>query len=447
MPAIRDPVQDWIQCSKLEMQIVDSPLFQRLQWVSQLNSVKHVYPGGVHSRFLHSLGVMKLAGQYMTHLLETLDNIPDYNLVPELRTKFYNLARIAGLLHDIGHGPFSHAFDRAIYSQIYGVIDGGHDFHRFKMVKSPLLKPLLLECGIEPHELIAVWNSDTDEYRASSEINKNWYDIIRVVVQGPLGADRMDFTSRDSYFTGTLHLGTIASGRIIGNTRLLPIKEDEHGKIIDEDSNDKDEKGIIKLRIHYHIKCISDVIQAMSGRYYMYDSVYLHKTSSAANILIERMLKSSAHYLKIVEQTDDLSDFQWLNDSTMIGSILSYRGYDKGMIEAKKYCRMYLQRDLPKLEKELMVPVETPFKPSQYLQTWSKKLNIPKIRLEIVRTRTLSGIEPEKFDSHHIYFWQSSGERLTCQEALDSIEYTKPQKPYYLVRIYQMPLNQEKYIW
>ncbi len=240
MPAIRDPVHDWIKCSADEIKIIDSPLVQRLHWVSQLSSVKQIFPGGVHTRFLHSLGVMKLAGKYMSHLLEEFSPLSN-----ELRTKYYQLARLAGLLHDIGHGPFSHSFDRTIYQKIYGVSDGGHDFHRLKMIQSNFLKPLIQACGtgtghgtIEPSDLIAVWNSETEEYRNASEEEQNWYDIIRAIVQGPLGADRMDFTLRDSYFTGTTHLGTIAATRIISNTRLLEVDG--------------------KIRMHYHYKCVLD---------------------------------------------------------------------------------------------------------------------------------------------------------------------------------------------
>ena len=150
--------------TKEEMQIIDCPLFQRLNWVSQL-SCKQIFPGGVHTRFIHSLGAMKLAGQYMSHLLETLEYDTDEATsntqkdTKKLHKTLNQLARLAGLLHDIGHGPFSHPFDRAIYSEIYGIPDGGHDLHRLKMIKSDYFKPLIMACGITPEQLIAVWNS------------------------------------------------------------------------------------------------------------------------------------------------------------------------------------------------------------------------------------------------------------------------------------------------
>lgn len=415
MPAIRDPVHNWIKYSKAEMKIIDSPLFQRLNWVSQL-SCKQIFPGGVHTRFLHSLGAMKLAGKYMSHLLETSDmsgcHISNGTLI--------QLARLSGLLHDIGHGPFSHAFDRSIYSQIYNIPDGGHDLHRLKMVKSDLLRPLIEGCGITSDQIIAVWNSKREEYLNSTEEWQNWFDIIRAIVQGPLGADRMDFTLRDSYFTGTTHLGTIASTRIISNTKLL----------FDMDAN--------KYYLHYHTKCLSDVIQALAGRYYMYDSVYLHKTTSAANILIENMLNYSAKYLKLRENTEDLDKFQWLNDSTIIGSVMAYEGDNEDMLVAQKYCRLLLQRKFPKLEIELLIPTEKTFNSEEYLQEYAKRMGNPVSMYEIIRTRSLIGIDPNKFNKHHIYFCSGKQNKISCQDALDNARYTSSHQSHYIIRIYNM---------
>eukprot|EP00734_Pompholyxophrys_sp_LG126_P000005 Pompholyxophrys_sp_v1_NODE_1_length_32789_cov_6.460653.p5 type:complete len:476 gc:universal NODE_1_length_32789_cov_6.460653:24455-25882(+) len=473
MPAIRDPVHDWIKCTKAEMQIIDCPLFQRLNWVSQL-SCKQIFPGGVHTRFLHSLGAMKLSGQYMSHLLETFEsdhasmeagknaskldelesssdgvNLSGTNvgtgsvstskkiITDENRYKMNKtlnqLARLAGLLHDIGHGPFSHAFDRAIYAEIYGIPDGGHDLHRLKMIKSDFFKPLVMACGITPEQLIAVWNSKTEEYKTATPEWQNWYDIIRAIVQGPLGADRMDFTLRDSYFTGTTHLGTIASTRIISNTKLIQ----------DENTN--------RYHVHYHLKCLSDIIQALSGRYYMYDSVYLHKTTSAAGILIEKMLQHSAKYLNLKDRTEDLNEFQWLNDSTIIGAIMAYNeneGTDLGMIEAKKYCKALLQRKFPKLEVELMIPTEEKFDCPAYLAEYAKSSGRDPSDYEIIRTRSIVGVDADKFDRHHIYFWTTENQpsalgksktpvsKISCQDALNRVGYVPAQRSHYIIRIY-----------
>jgi len=151
--AIRDPIHEWITCSSEEKEIVNSPLMQRLKWIKQLSLVDQVFNGGTHTRFSHSLGTKKIADEYMKHLFahgeigDLVDMIHKEEDISEDNTYVtpkhcITLARSAGLLHDIGHGPFSHSFDHVVYKRIYGIDDGRHDFARLKLVKSPLLAPL-----------------------------------------------------------------------------------------------------------------------------------------------------------------------------------------------------------------------------------------------------------------------------------------------------------------
>ncbi|MCK5409451.1 MAG: HD domain-containing protein, partial [Candidatus Heimdallarchaeota archaeon] len=102
---IRDPIYDEIRMTVLENKIVDTPIFQRLRWISQLSGVRQVYPSAVHTRFTHSVGVMHLAGRYAEEVFRE-----DEDVVEKVQ-----LARVAGLLHDIGHGPFSHTYDDVVF--------------------------------------------------------------------------------------------------------------------------------------------------------------------------------------------------------------------------------------------------------------------------------------------------------------------------------------------
>src|SRR5207245_8764697 len=101
---IVDPIHDFITIYKHELDIIDTPIFQRLRRIRQLAGAHLVYPGAQHSRFEHSLGTMHIASQAATMLKEKkyLDSDDVANL------------RLAALLHDIGHGPFSHLFEEAI---------------------------------------------------------------------------------------------------------------------------------------------------------------------------------------------------------------------------------------------------------------------------------------------------------------------------------------------
>jgi hypothetical protein len=430
--SIRDPVHRWITYSDKEKKVIGSPLMQRLRYVSQLTSVDQVFPGGDHSRFIHSLGVMHLAGCYMTTIIENSTTfLPHDSLLSQFQNKYIQIARLAGLLHDIGHGPFSHAFDWSIYKQIYGVNDGGHDYHRHEIVKSPMMRPFLVQCGVEPADLIAVWDPTSEAYLKRSVEEQSIFDIIHNVVQGPLGADRMDFTLRDSYFTGTGHLGTIADDRIISNAVVVPVKVGDKGR---------------RLCLHYDIKCLNDIIQALDGRFHMYDSVYLHKAVYAASLLISKMIEHAAPALDLIEKTKDWDQFQWLNEHMVVGAIMQWFSYptdDADLRAAIHYCQKWLHRKLPKLRKEIIVPATTPFRTEDYareVQEVRMDSETGPGELEVIRTRSISAIDASKFEKANIFFYDRREKRsISCSEALDHIRYAPSQQPFYYVRIYEMP--------
>ena len=123
------------------------------------------------------------------------------------------------------------------------------------------------------------------------------------------------------------------------------------------------------------------------------------------------------------------------------------------MLEAKKYCKWLLQRKLPKLEQELMIPSEDSFDCPAYLAEYAKQNGRATSDYEIIRTRSIVGIDADKFDRHHLYFWtdnQSIGtdaqsgkvkktfSKITCHEALNKVGYVPSQKSHYIIRIYNM---------
>jgi len=441
MPAIRDPIHNWIYCSQSEQAVIDTPLFQRLNWVSQLTLVKSLYPGGTHTRFSHSLGAMKVAGDYMKNIfrklsekaasgdLKALEILPNKNHQKHL-TK---IARFCGLLHDIGHGPFSHAFDRAIYSQIYDAEDGGHDLHRSKILQHESMESALKLGGVRAVELLAVWDKEHPEFVSSSPVQQDWYLIIKAVVGGPLGADRIDFTMRDSYFTGTQHAGTIARDRILYHV----------GVVVGDDS---------RLKLSYREKVMGDMIQALSGRQWMYANVYLHKTSSATHILVEKMLSAADKVLKLSSRVWDLEKFTYLNENTLMGEIMTYdvesldpESEDYALIkEAIRLCKAVFARKYPKMLCERRYHEiadylhENPF--ATYLAAPDK--------YEVIKTRFIAGVSPHKFDHYGIVFDPTRKDDdhddhdnqpyLSCQEVLDRMGYVPAQKPYFLVRVYAL---------
>lgn len=404
---LRDPVHNWISLSPLDKEIIDTPVFQRLRHISQLGGASVVYPGGVHSRFSHSIGAMHVAKKYIKALIKHSPPNPDDHVLSELLSKkdyYIKLTKVCALLHDIGHGPFSHAFDGAVYAPIYNLgpnADGGHDIHREWIVIADKKLLVILVCNdIEIDHMRAVWGSAPKD--STSETQQKLFQILGNLIQGPLGADRMDFVLRDSYFTGTKYIGNISYDRIINNCVI--------------------HDGVL----HYKTKLASDVVQALSQRFFMYDSVYLHKTAFAANLLIDKMLKLSAYQLELKWRVNKMDEFCYLTDSTIIGEIMAF---DDGvqfplaeMVQAKELCKRYLSRDLPKLIEEVVMREETS-DPKYQEPGW-------------IRTRWISEIDPNKFEKYNIKFIDKQNNIFSCAELLKKINYVPSFQPFYYYRKY-----------
>ena len=116
---IRDPIYSEVKLNPLELLIIDTPLFQRLRYISQLVGTSWVFPASTHNRFSHSLGVLHISSLYSSHLFKN-------DIFKQV------VIRLAGLLHDIAHGPFSHQFDDTIYKSLN--IFKGHDEFRKKVI-------------------------------------------------------------------------------------------------------------------------------------------------------------------------------------------------------------------------------------------------------------------------------------------------------------------------
>ncbi|NVJ87353.1 MAG: HD domain-containing protein [Algoriphagus sp.] len=232
---LNDPVYGFITIpSELIFEIIDHPYFQRLRRIKQLGLTDFVYPGALHTRFHHALGAM--------HLMQiTLENLR--NKGTEISDKEFEAALIAILLHDIGHGPFSHALE---YSLLKGV----------------------------PHEKLSLMIIDLLNQEVSGELDlalkifKNQYErkFFHQLVSSQLDIDRLDYLQRDCFFTGVSE-GTIGADRII---KMMDVKNDQ---IVIE------EKGIYSIE------------NFLSARRLMYWQVYLHKTTVSAEKMLINLIQ------------------------------------------------------------------------------------------------------------------------------------------------------------
>lgn len=406
---IRDPVHGSIKIMyDEERKVLDSPYLQRLRHISQLAGAQLVYPSATHTRFIHSLGTMHIAGLYSAQLFpDDIDRI--------------KAIRLAALLHDIGHGPFSHQFDEAVYKKHYKdvkeVKNGrvmGHDHQR-----NILLKKLLEEGYLNENLFNAIMEIWTDK------------DVIgSAIVQGVMGADRLDFLIRDSYYSGTQHFGSVPLDRIVNNTYI----KEYNGQEI----------------LCYSYKLIDDLYTGLIGRFFMYRNVYFHKASRSADILIERMLEKAFEVLNLSEWVADLEKFKFLDEYTLAGLImLSNNDELKDM-----YTRIFYYRNLLKMAHEFYEP---PFDIDLYdirkdiLKLYLEKRYIRPIKEELGEDipiipdtlLDLTFFNPDEFKASKVYIYDpkhriphSDEDIITMEFALKRLRYLPIVKGFGIMRLY-----------
>lgn len=237
---INDPVYGFIRFPERElMELIDHPWFQRLRQIKQMGLAHLVYPGATHSRFHHSLGACHLMGKALQELQAKGVEIEPEEILA---------SRMAILLHDIGHGPFSHALEDSLVSGIH------HE----------QLSLWLMETLLEPYGSIGRLALDIFE-------NKHSKPFLHQLVSSQLDVDRMDYLNRDSFYTGV-------SEGVIGYDRILQMLT-----VVDGDLQ-VEEKGV------------HSVEKFIIARRLMYWQVYLHKTVLSAELMIIKILQR-ARYL------------------------------------------------------------------------------------------------------------------------------------------------------
>ncbi len=225
---IKDPIHGQIELDEIEGRIIDAPDFQRLRKIKQLATAHLVYPGANHTRFEHSLGTLHLASRICARL----------GLEKDISRK----VRMHALLHDLGHIAFSHEAERVVSSYL-----GDHEeIGKNKSLRGPI------------GDII----SENFRKKEISDFGKSPYAQI---ISSDIGADRMDYLKRDSYYTGVAY-GMIDEDRIIGKMHFW-----KGGLEVEEGALEASESLLI-------------------ARFMMFSTVYLHRTVRIASAMLERSL-------------------------------------------------------------------------------------------------------------------------------------------------------------
>ncbi len=240
---LNDPIYGFITVPHpMLMRLIDHPWFQRLRHIKQLGMSHLVYPGALHTRFHHALGAMHLMGQAIGTLRSKDHSISDEESLG---------AHIAILLHDIGHGPFSHTLEHSL-------VDGISHEGISALVMDRLNEEMngALDIGLSIFR---------DRYP---------HHFLHRLVSGQLDVDRMDYLNRDSFYTGVSE-GVIGGDRII---KMLDVVSDPTGP------------GL-RSKLVVEEKAIYSIEKFLVARRLMYWQVYLHKTVVAAECMLQEALR------------------------------------------------------------------------------------------------------------------------------------------------------------
>ncbi len=283
----KDPLYGFIHVDyELIRKIIDSALFQRLRRVRQLSGVQMVFHGAEHSRFSHSLGVYEIANRFLT--------VSDIQNALSERDKLVFLS--AALLHDIGHGAYSHAFE-----DVFGV---NHE----------KIGAALIMHDEEVYQALSSIDKEFASDVASIIMKKKKFPLIEQLISSQLDVDRLDYLERDAYFTGAAY-GHIDVDRLI---RVLYIK---NGQVV------------------FKLSGIHAIENYLIARYHMYWQVYYHPVARAYEVVLEKIYKRVKDLLlagfefkgnveplqKVMEDPSNLDSYIEIDDFYINGLILSFR--------------------------------------------------------------------------------------------------------------------------
>ncbi len=307
---INDPVHGFIKIPhEILFDVVEHRFFQRLRRISQTGLLSLVFPGATHTRFHHALGAMHL----MFTALETL-KLKGVKISKEEEKS----AMLAILLHDVGHGPFSHALENLLME----------DWHHEKL-SILLMKKLNDEFNGELDLAIEMFQG------------KYHRKFFNQLITSQLDVDRLDYLKRDSFFTGVSE-GSVNTQRIIS---MMNVKDDE--LLIDE-------KGVYSIE------------NFLTARMFMYWQVYYHKTSALAEHLLVKILSRAKQLISEGKQVEaygnlkyflyktdfekateeDVNRFTQLDDTDVLSAIKTWQNADDFVLSY--FCKAVVQRKFPK---------------------------------------------------------------------------------------------------
>jgi len=250
---IKDPIYGYIYVTEAEKKIIDTYPVQRLRRLRQLAGAEFVYPAANHTRFEHSLGVLYLAGRLVEN-----SNISEYTSNDEVQ-----MVKLAALLHDVGHGPFSHIFEHLLSK----FMKKTHEDMTFWIVRNSELADKLGELG---------FNSDEIAKLSVGRLSKSGKAFLDQIIQSAVDVDKLDFIVRDTYHTG-------AEYGYVDVFRLLHTLD------------------VLGENLAVNVGALSALESFIIARIESFRSIYFHRVSRAVQIMLAMAMENAKDELGLVD--------------------------------------------------------------------------------------------------------------------------------------------------
>jgi len=367
---IIDPIHDFVRVYDNELKIIDTPIFQRLRRIRQLSGAHLIYPGAQHTRFEHSLGVMHIASMAGQALAEK--GIVSFDDIQNLR--------LAGLLHDIGHGPFSHLFEE-IFEE------------KRKISHEDLGRDIILKTEIGD---IISKNGFDKKLVTKLAFGDSKLQFMNEVISGALSADIMDYLLRDGYFTGAEHAK-------IDHHRLT------HSLDVYKNKLALDKSSLVNFET------------MMISRFQMFKAVYFHKTVRAGEVMLLEAIDLAEGELGLSSM--NLDEYLQLSDDVILAKLLNLPEHNSKLKASKKIATDYLNRNLFKsvFESTLTGKAITKKRMQELREEVSKKskIDINEIFVDSSNTPSIP-LSPSKKESKSIILLENDGNKTITKEILIS---------------------------
>lgn len=324
---IRDNVHGDIIIDKKYLDIINTPEFQRLRRIKQLSVADVVFPGADHTRFSHSIGTFFVMKKIISHLNSEFEKLDK-----KLDIREIDLALVSALVHDIGHGPFSHAFEKMISDE-----QKSHEEWTVEIIKSKKTKiNKVLRSNFDDKFPSDVANLiEKKEIKTKPQISLDINKILTSLVSSQLDADRLDYLVRDSYNSG-VKFGNIDLERLISSLKLTVHKDN--------------------YSLYIPIKYLHDIEEYLFSRFQMNKSVYYHAIKIEFEEIIKLIFRRAIELynakklnmddpvlLKVFSDTLDVISYCELDESKIVSAFQEWSKSNDFILS--NLCNAYLYRN------------------------------------------------------------------------------------------------------